>query len=78
MKKTNLQPLSCNKNSIEIKILWKQKYCEKNTAVSYLTSRSIFIIMGSGTKADSVLRKKSKVKQIFCVFVDDSSVVCVY
>ena len=29
--------------------------------------RSIFIIMGSGTKADSVLRKKSKVKQIFCV-----------
>lgn len=74
MKKTSLQPLSCNKNSIEIKILWKQKYCgnknivKKNTAVSYLTSRSIFIIMGSGTKADSVLRKKSKVKQIFCMY----------
>ena len=54
--------------------MWKQKYC----GIVFDESQYFLLLWGQGQKADSVLRKKSKVKQIFCVFVDDSSVVCVY
>ena len=51
MKKTNLQPLSCNKNSIEIKILWKQKYCEKKyCGIVFDESQHFLLLWGQGQK----------------------------